>query len=294
MTCITATRNLGRFVGAFATSRLSHPHLAGLRSSAGVVCVWAGPLRGSALPPAKPGWSLRTEGRGTELATWLRKSVFMQPDRVWVPPAPAVPASPRLGGVGFTWFSHAAGVRTGTAGREGVNGRSGPDSFPRERAGMGGLPATGRGGRGRGEPRTGALEPATGSCRPAVRSGQRPQQARGWRGCGIHYWNLATQSLTFSPEMGGPWARARGWGCQAEPLPSPTAEPGPLLPSPENRGPRSRARRPPLPHSWRERPGLLAPATDCLPLCCGGLSGWRLGRAWAEATSCHSPCPGSD
>lgn len=94
---------------------------------------------------------------------------------------------------------------------------------------------------------------------------------------------------SLSPQRwGGPGPEPGGGGVRR------SLSPPPQLPSPENRGPRSHARRPPLPHSWRERRGLLAPATDCLPLCCGGLSGRRLGRAWAEATSCHSPCPGSD
>lgn len=65
----------------------------------------------------------------------------------------------------------------------------------------------------------------------------------------------------------GPWAGARGWGCQAEPLPSPTAEPGPLLPSPENRGLGSHARRPPLPHGPAGEHGLafrpLSPTASC-------------------------------
>lgn len=112
----------------------------------------------------------------------------------------------------------------------------------------------------------------------------------------------SAERLTGSPEIGGggsswrPWAGATGWGCQAEPLPSPTAQLGPLLPlpqrpSPENRGLESRVAFLPLPSALREGPAWpLAPATYGLLFCCTSLSQWRPGQAWAKAAS-RQPAP---
>lgn len=88
-----------------------------------------------------------------------------------------------------------------------------------------------------------------------------------------------------------PWAGAMGWGCQAEPLHSPTAELGPLLPLPENHRLESRAGFPRSPMALLER--MAWPFGPChlrppvlLPWPLSMETGW----VWAKAAS-RQPTP---
>lgn len=98
-----------------------------------------------------------------------------------------------------------------------------------------------------------------------------------------------------------PWAGAMGWGCRAEPLHSPTAELGPLLPLPElafplrttgwNHVPAS-----PLPHCPAGENGLafwpLPPTASCFAAL-ASLDGDWVGVGKGRFPAAY-PCPGRD
>lgn len=252
------SRRSGRSPGRLALTRGC-----GLRVGPACAIGEPGPLRGSALRPARPTRSSRAEGPSR--APRLQRSVL---------PATRVHAAPlRAAGPCRPCFFPGSGLRVSPPapqGRKELMADPVPTPFPGKGLEWGASPpeeGVGGGAAGLAQAPWSRLPTSAGQL-----CGAGSVRSKLEDGVDVGFITATWQrGASLSPQRweGGALGWSRGWGCQAEPLPSPTAEPGPLLPSPENRGLGSRARRPPVPHSWRECPGLLAPAADCPPLCRG-------------------------